>query len=213
MRADFFDFEPRVQRLLSHVKSTLKWRLMDRQPLHAWINPSGHIVLLGDACHPMLPYRAQGAAMAIEDGAVLGNLLSRLSEKWQIPLFLEAYQCLRLPRTADMQRSSGLNRRIFHLPDGEEQRQRDADMREAMYCDPWFMRQSDDMMESSCISSEGEKYDGNPNQWADQTKNQLLFGYDADEVADRWWLREGHRAMVSERVNVRYFFEKEKTVL
>ena len=44
----------RVQKLLSHVNSTLKWRLMDRQPLEKWVHSSGRVALLGDACHPML---------------------------------------------------------------------------------------------------------------------------------------------------------------
>ena len=43
-----------VQKLLSFVKSTLKWRLMDRKPLNTWVHPKGRLVLLGDACHPML---------------------------------------------------------------------------------------------------------------------------------------------------------------
>lgn len=40
--------------MLKHVDSTLKWRLMDRQPLDTWVHPAGRTVLLGDACHPML---------------------------------------------------------------------------------------------------------------------------------------------------------------
>ncbi|TFY78523.1 hypothetical protein EWM64_g5491 [Hericium alpestre] len=71
MRRDFADFEPRVQKMLSFVSSTLKWRLMDRSALEHWVHPKGRVALLGDSCHPMLPYRAQGAAMAIEDAAVL----------------------------------------------------------------------------------------------------------------------------------------------
>lgn len=55
----------RLQKILSSVPSTLKWKLMDRKPLETWVHPSGKVVLLGDACHPMLPYRAQGAAMAV----------------------------------------------------------------------------------------------------------------------------------------------------
>ena len=43
-----------VQKLLTHVQSTLKWRLMDRQPLESWVHKSGKVVLLGDSCHPML---------------------------------------------------------------------------------------------------------------------------------------------------------------
>jgi salicylate hydroxylase len=44
----------RVQKMLKFVDSTLKWRLMDRQPLEKWIHESGRVALLGDACHPML---------------------------------------------------------------------------------------------------------------------------------------------------------------
>jgi salicylate hydroxylase len=78
MREAFADFEPRIQKLLSFIPSTLKWKLVEREPLERWVDHSGRVVLMGDACHPMLPYRAQGAAMAVEDAAVLGNLLSRV---------------------------------------------------------------------------------------------------------------------------------------
>lgn len=43
--------------MLGFAKSTLKWQLMDRQPLERWVHPSGRVVLLGDACHPMLVRR------------------------------------------------------------------------------------------------------------------------------------------------------------
>lgn len=121
---------------------------MDRQPLERWVHPNGRVVLLGDACHPMLvsrtlgyrsnevliltfpqPYRAQGAAMAIEDGAVLGNLLSYISDESQLLPLLYAYQSLRLPRATETQRQSRANQKIFHLDDGPEQEARDADMR------------------------------------------------------------------------------------
>ena len=46
-----------VQKLLSFVKSTLKWRLMDRKPLDTWVHPKGRLVLLGDAGHPVLVCR------------------------------------------------------------------------------------------------------------------------------------------------------------
>lgn len=187
-----------VRRLLGFVKSTLKWRLMDRKPLDKWIHDSGRIILLGDACHPMLvrhmadlfwgmtvdiwqqPYRAQGAAMAIEDGAVLGNLLSRISHISQLRPLLKAYQDLRLPRTAEVQESSRLNQRIFHLPDGPEQRQRDENMRKAM-----VMELSGD---SGALRRESV---GNQNQWADKKKSDILFGYDADREVDKWWAAHG----------------------
>ncbi|THH26332.1 hypothetical protein EUX98_g7853 [Antrodiella citrinella] len=185
MRAEFADFEPRVQKMLSHVKSTLSWRLMDRQPLETWVHKSGPTVLLGDACHPMLPYRAQGAAMAIEDAAVIGNLFSHLTHPSQIRPLLQAYQDLRLARTAATQGQSRLNQKIFHLPDGPEQEARDADMRKAMEMEMRLIR--------------GESVDdvtmGNSNQWADKTKSGEQYGYDADAVAQQWWDQTGKYAL------------------
>ncbi|EKM59723.1 uncharacterized protein PHACADRAFT_250403 [Phanerochaete carnosa HHB-10118-sp] len=187
MRADFKDYEPRVQKLLQHVSSTLKWRLMDRQPLEKWVHTSGRVALLGDSCHPMLPYRAQGAAMAIEDAAVLGSLFSRLSHPSQIAPLLYAYQSLRLNRTADTQASSRLNQRIFHLPDGPDQEARDADMRAAMDAEFRMLRG-----ENVDVTSEGST-----NQWADRKKNAIQFGYDADVAADRWWAEVGAKEIGS----------------
>ncbi|KAI0653464.1 FAD/NAD(P)-binding domain-containing protein [Cubamyces menziesii] len=185
MRADFADFEPRIRKLLSFVNSTLKWRLMDRQPLKKWIHPSYKVILLGDACHPMLPYRAQGAAMAIEDAAVLGNLLSRLQHPAQLRGLLQAYEDLRLPRTAETQRQSRLNQKIFHLPDGPEQEARDAKMRAAME------------IELKMLRGEGGEatLEGSPNQWADRKKNEAQFAYDADAEAERWWREVGERSL------------------
>ncbi|KAI0799635.1 FAD/NAD(P)-binding domain-containing protein, partial [Irpex lacteus] len=184
MRADFADFEPRVRKMLSYVSSTLKWRLMDRKPLETWVHPSGRITLLGDACHPMLPYRAQGAAMAIEDAAVLGNLFSRLTHTSQIKPLLYAYEALRLPRATETQESSRLNQTIFHLEDGEEQRKRDDSMREAARRDRERDRSG---------GGEGSEGEGSANQWADERKTEAQFGYDADEVVDRWWEEVGER--------------------
>ena len=167
---------------------------MDRKPLDKWIHDCGRIVLLGDACHPMLvrciaafllaipidlhsqPYRAQGASMSIEDGAVLGNLLSRISHKSQLGPLLKAYQDLRLPRTATLQESSRLNQHIFHLPDGPEQRERDENMRKVM-----ALELSDNL---EALQRESV---GNPNQWGDKPKSDILYGYDADAEVDEWW--------------------------
>ncbi|OJT05234.1 3-hydroxybenzoate 6-hydroxylase 1 [Trametes pubescens] len=188
MRADFADFEPRVRKLLSFVDSTLKWRLMDRQPLKTWIHPSSKVVLLGDACHPMLPYRAQGAAMAIEDAAVLGNLLSRLTDPAQLKTLIQAYEDLRLPRTAETQRQSRLNQKIFHLPDGPEQEKRDAGMRQAMEAE---LRK----MQGGANGAPEDALEGSPNQWADPKKNAAQFAYDADAVVERWWRTMGERSV------------------
>ncbi|KAI8976310.1 FAD/NAD-P-binding domain-containing protein [Trametes punicea] len=190
MRADFADFEPRVRKLLGFIQSTLKWRLMDRKPLKTWIHPSYKVVLLGDACHPMLPYRAQGAAMAVEDAAVLGNLLSRLSHPAQLKPLLQAYQDLRLARTAETQRQSRLNQHIFHLPDGPEQEARDAQMRRAMEVE---LRRVGGGAGAS--AADADPLEGSPNQWADRKKNEAQFAYDADAEAERWWREVGEKSL------------------
>ena len=118
--------------------------------------------------------------MAIEDGAVLGNLLSRISHLSQFRPLLKAYEDLRLPRTAMLQESSRLNQHIFHLPDGPEQRKRDENMRKAM-----ALELSDDSGASRC------ELDGNQNQFADRKKSDDLFGYDADAEVDKWWAVHG----------------------
>ncbi|KAI1787246.1 FAD/NAD(P)-binding domain-containing protein [Ganoderma leucocontextum] len=191
MRADFADFEPRLRKILGFVQSTLKWRLMDRKPLKTWIHPSFRVILLGDACHPMLPYRAQGAAMAIEDAAVLGNLLSRLAHPEQLPAFLQAYEDLRLPRTAETQDQSRLNQTIFHLPDGPEQERRDADMRKATEVELRRIREG----KSKSNPAGDDALDGSSNQWADEKKSRIQFGYDADEAAEEWWRGGGERKL------------------
>ena len=126
--------------------------------------------------------------MAIEDAAVLGNLLSRLSHPSQLRALLQAYEDLRLPRTAETQNQSRLNQTIFHLPDGPEQERRDADMRRATEVELRRMREGQ--------AKPADALEGSANQWADEKKNVAQFAYDADEAAERWW-REGGERKVS----------------
>ncbi len=147
--------------------------------------PADHVFLR------LQPYRAQGAAMAIEDAAVLGHLLSRLAHPEQLPVLLQAYEALRLPRTAETQSQSRLNQAIFHLPDGPEQRQRDADMRQAAELERGRVRGGENGMAA------GDASVGSTNQWADEKKSRIQFGYDADEAAERWWRDGGERLLQS----------------
>jgi len=174
-----------IEKLMGLIPSPLEWKLIDRDPLPSWIHEDGKLVLLGDSCHPMLPYRAQGSAMAIEDAAVLGNLFSNCSHRSQITPLIHAYQSLRYDRATATQVSSSLNRFIFHHPDGPIQEQRDSEMREAM--------------EDARRVARGEESTlalaGNANQWADKKKSDMQFGYDADAEAEKWWLENGESLM------------------
>ena len=116
-------WHPQIHTILNAVDETFKWALFDRAPLERW--SVGRITLLGDACHPMLPYMAQGAAQAIEDGATLAACLEGISGTDIAPA-LARYEALRKPRTASIQAAARGNSVTFHLPDGPKQRERDA---------------------------------------------------------------------------------------
>src|SRR5512145_2411437 len=71
--AAFDGWHPQVRAIIGAVDETFIWALFDRLPLERW--SVGRVTLLGDACHAMLPFMAQGAAQAIEDGATLAACL------------------------------------------------------------------------------------------------------------------------------------------
>jgi salicylate hydroxylase len=127
-RAYYAGWHPQVHAILGAVDETFKWALFDRAPLEQW--SVGRITLLGDACHPMLPYMAQGAAQSIEDGATLAACLADVSRADIAPA-LRRYEALRKPRTASIQAMARGNSITFHLPDGPKQQKRDADMKAA----------------------------------------------------------------------------------
>ncbi|MFW6093186.1 MAG: FAD-dependent monooxygenase [Pseudomonadota bacterium] len=113
LAADFAGWNPMVGSLIEAAEDVYKWALFDHEPLPTWTR--GGITLLGDACHPMLPYLAQGAAMAIEDAWVL----SRMLERWEdLPREgLGEYERYRRPRTARVQQRSRQQGEEFHLAD------------------------------------------------------------------------------------------------
>ena len=112
LKADFNGWHPELQMLIDHADkdSLCKWALFDRRPMRQW--GKGRITLLGDACHPTLPFMAQGAAMAIEDAAVLSGCLKT---EPNINTALQRYEDSRKPRTARIQKGSKRNAMLFHL--------------------------------------------------------------------------------------------------
>jgi salicylate hydroxylase len=101
------------------------WGLFERSPMNRW--SIERVTLLGDACHAMLPFMAQGAAQAIEDGATLAASLAKTGGQ-DIAEALRLYESLRLPRASRVQSASNENKTRFHLPDGPQQQERDAQM-------------------------------------------------------------------------------------
>jgi salicylate hydroxylase len=112
LKSDFAGWHEDVQLLIDNADrdSLFKWALYDRAPMSRW--GQGRVTLLGDACHPTLPFMAQGAAMAIEDAAVLAGVLATEHE---IPAGLARYEDLRRARTAGIQNGSRRNATVFHL--------------------------------------------------------------------------------------------------
>jgi salicylate hydroxylase len=88
-----------------------KWALFDRAPLSRWSD--GPVTLLGDAAHPMLPYLAQGAAMAIEDAAVLAQ--SMAATPTDLARAMRSYERQRQARTARAQRTARRNGTVYHM--------------------------------------------------------------------------------------------------
>jgi 6-hydroxynicotinate 3-monooxygenase len=74
LRAAFTGFHPDARIILEACPEVRKWALVERDPLASWSD--GRIVLIGDACHPMLPYMAQGASSSMEDAVVLARCLA-----------------------------------------------------------------------------------------------------------------------------------------
>ncbi|WP_026338523.1 FAD-dependent monooxygenase [Nocardiopsis sp. CNS-639] len=115
------DMCPTVRSLVDLGTDWRTWVLCDRDPVSDWTD--GRVALLGDAAHPMLQYAAQGAAMALEDAVVLGDLIK--GDPADCAQRLQKYNALRRERAADAQWvSREMGRRLYH-PRGEEARERD----------------------------------------------------------------------------------------
>ena len=106
LRAAYTGFHPEVQAVLEACPEVYKWALLDRDPLPRWWE--GRVALLGDACHPMTPYMAQGAASALEDAAVLARCLEGVERDGGQQAFA-LYEATRKPRASAIQTMSSKN--------------------------------------------------------------------------------------------------------
>ena len=101
LRSFYRDFHADARKLLDACDTVLKSALYEREPLQEWSR--GSVTLLGDACHPMLPFMAQGAGMAIEDAVLLGRCLGPVTDRSQVGAALIRYARARQERTAKIQ--------------------------------------------------------------------------------------------------------------
>jgi salicylate hydroxylase len=110
--ADFTGWHEDVQTLIKAIDIPYKWALMVRDPMPQWSR--GSVTLMGDACHPTLPFLAQGAAMALEDGYVLARALERYRDAPRTAL--RQYEAARRERTSRIVLGSAANAARFHNP-------------------------------------------------------------------------------------------------
>ena len=135
LKAQFRGWHPAIQAIIDAANrdQCYLWSLFNRPPVRVW--STKRVTLLGDSAHPTLPYLAQGAAMAIEDGAVLARALAMTNS---IPEALELYQRNRVDRTARIVLQSSANRELFHLQSEAEIRARFAHRNEGDDRNRWL---------------------------------------------------------------------------
>jgi len=104
MRAAFAHFHSDAQAVLAAAPEVHKWGIYERDPLPTWSR--GRVVMLGDACHPMTPYMASGAAMALEDAVVLSRCLNDCESP---EAAFRTYEATRKPRASTVQAGSSAN--------------------------------------------------------------------------------------------------------
>ena len=111
LKADFEGWHPAIQAIINNAEkdACYLWALHIREPIEGW--STDRVTLLGDSVHATLPYLAQGAAMAAEDGAVLTRALQQESS---VAGALQLYQRNRYERTARVVRESSANGKLFH---------------------------------------------------------------------------------------------------
>lgn len=160
MRERYKDWDPIITKLINIVPQCLKWQNAEIEKFTSWSSPSGKVVLIGDASHGMVPYMAQGAAMAVEDGVMLATCLSRARSQADLPELMKHFVEMRRDRCYVILDAARNNGAIWHLADGPEQEQRDKGMRAGP-------------------KPAAAPTEGNPNRWSDPKFQPWMFGYDA----------------------------------
>jgi salicylate hydroxylase len=112
LRNDFRVWHEDVQTMIDQIEAPYKWAMMIRDPMPSW--SKGRITLLGDACHPTLPFLGQGGVMSIEDGYVLAACLDKYFETPSAAF--ARYEDIRKDRTATVVRKASENRESVFAP-------------------------------------------------------------------------------------------------
>lgn len=159
----FGDFCPKVKRMLDLVPDgeVCEWKLRVHEPLPFWVVEQ--TALVGDACHPTLPHLAQGAAQAIEDGAVIAIVLSKLPEvsPEAIHKALQVYEKVRMERAYTLVNLAAASGRAMHLGEGAAKEERDRQF-------------------AALKEGKGPV----PDKWADADVQKMIYGQDVMKIAE-----------------------------
>lgn len=130
---DFAGWHDDVHAMINAAPKLVKWAFGEREPMQKWTQ--GRTTLLGDACHPTLPFLAQGAVMSIEDGVVLARALDNHLHNG-LEYALERYEQARVERTSNMVRGARANTDRFHSAELETKERAEAYLNSEMGVDP-----------------------------------------------------------------------------
>jgi salicylate hydroxylase len=119
LKKDFEGWHPSIQTVIDAIDhdACYRYALNNRPPVANW--STERATLLGDAAHPTLPYMASGAAMAIEDAAVIARCLEQCSH---VPQALQLFQSMRMERTSKVVLGSTQSRGLYRIEDVEQMR-------------------------------------------------------------------------------------------
>lgn len=161
----FADFCPMVHRMLNMVPEgeVCEWKLRVHEPLPTWVH--GSMALVGDACHPTLPHLAQGAAQAIEDAAVIGVVLGKLTDfsPDNVNKALRVYETIRKDRAETLVGLAAQSGRDLHLGEGQAKEERDKAFK---------------------ALKEGGGMGKVPDKWADAEVQKIIYGTDCAGIAE-----------------------------
>ncbi|KAK7034888.1 6-hydroxynicotinate 3-monooxygenase [Favolaschia claudopus] len=171
MRAALKSVVPRLQNLGPMISQPRRFPIFEHPPLKDWLADSGRVVVVGGAAHPIPTGSTQQYATGLEDAAVLAKLFSHLATDSQITDFLYVFQELRQTRAQAVLTSET---RVIHymgMPNCPDQEARDRAM------------QAKHKAGVHLFSGEDESA-----EWAEI---KTVFGYDAEDEADNWWVTWG----------------------
>ncbi|KAI4868020.1 FAD/NAD(P)-binding domain-containing protein [Hypoxylon rubiginosum] len=183
MQALYKDWDPRIGKILSLCQSVQKWKLCIRPTLEQWTHESGTFTLLGDAVHATLPYLASGCGMALEDGAALGLCLAKVTDRSREQKInaLKVYEECRKERTERVVTRGNYQQYMYHIHDGEEQRERDKKLKAFGEIDEQLFKNP------GAIAQPTEESGDDPLPWRYHGVGGWLLTYDLEKDVEKRW--------------------------